>query len=155
MKTPFAALLTFALLTTSNAAYQCLDSAPNLYCCQNHPFACQIRASPFSTYLSPPFRQLQLTASSITVVRDPGQDPSKPPGASYQPADLNAFAAACTRLNGASWPACCYVDAAITSCNRAFNTKNRRQNRKIANWGTLDGYATELPQGYQTQAPKY
>lgn len=113
MKTPFAALLTFALLNTSNAAYQCLDSAPNLYCCQNHPFVCQIRASPFSTYLSPPFRQLQLTASSISIVRNPDQDPSKPPGASYQPADLNAFAAACTRLNGASWPACCYVDGAI------------------------------------------
>ncbi|OBT74597.1 hypothetical protein VF21_06379 [Pseudogymnoascus sp. 05NY08] len=130
MKTPLAALFAFTLLATSTATYQCLDSAPNLQCCQNHPYSCQI-------------------------LRDPDQDPSNPPGASYQPADLNAFSAACTRLNGASWPACCYIDAKITSCNRAFNVKNRRQNRKIANWGTLEGYATAIPVGtYQTQIPK-
>ncbi|OBT63071.1 hypothetical protein VE03_07436 [Pseudogymnoascus sp. 23342-1-I1] len=69
MRASLGALLAFTLLTTSTAFYECLDSAPRLYCCKNNPFGCQI-------------------------LRDPNQDPTKPPGASYQPADLTAFNAA-------------------------------------------------------------
>lgn len=116
MKTPLAALLTFTLITTSTAIYKCLDSAPHLQCCKNHPFGCQIRSSPLRTHLCPPSPQLQLTVSPASLVRDPDQDPAKPPGASYQPADLAAFTAACQRIGGAeAWAGCCYIDPKIVS----------------------------------------
>ena len=111
MKTPFAALFAFTLLAASNATYQCLESAPFLYCCKNHPFACQICAFPVCTHFSFPIPQLQLTISATTIVRDPNRDPTKPAG-SYQPADLAAFTAACESQDG-SWPACCYIDSKI------------------------------------------
>lgn len=113
MKTSLAALLTFTLLGTSTAFYECLDSAPHLYCCKNHPFGCQICVSPFLAHFAHPYSLLQLTASPTPIVRDPNQDPAKPPGASYRPADLTAFNAACERLGAGSWAACCYVDPKI------------------------------------------